>query len=319
MKEIIYLDTEIMNSLLAQLDEGITKSFTLESLSEKTDGESVRTEKGKESSLTAGMKINTGMFPGGEFSLGADKKNSGNESNNYSKSILEGQKDILNKAFHDFSLDLLIEKLKDKKLLNDNENLKESDLHLGESKYRFYDFDLIKRSLDSQFMEKILLNDVENLDMSYDAAKKILKKPNTPTQDQEKRKLAEYICNTYETTKSSVSTINLLNEMSGFSSRLLEKLVVIKASDKIGLLKKEMLRESVESLTFRTDKNRKIKYLVRILGKKEIVYDGINNSPNFDLDSLDIIPTMMLDIILGNFNIIKQGDVLVTPIAIYYE
>ena len=30
MKEIIYLDTEIMNSMLAQLDEGIVNSFSLE-------------------------------------------------------------------------------------------------------------------------------------------------------------------------------------------------------------------------------------------------------------------------------------------------
>jgi hypothetical protein len=28
---------------------------------------------------------------------------------------------------------------------------------------------------------------------------------------------------------------------------------------------------------------------------------------------------MMIDIILGSFNIIEKGDLLVTPIAIYYE
>ncbi|MBY0222741.1 MULTISPECIES: DUF6414 family protein [Sporosarcina] len=319
MKEIIYLDTEIMNSLLAQLDEGLVHSFTLENSGEETESEEIQTTRGKESGITAGVKVSTGMLPGGEFSLGTNLGNSGEEANNYSKTILEGQKDILNKAFHDYSLDLLIKKLTENDLLTENGKLKESDLHLGESKYRFYDFNLIKKSLNADFLENMMLDDVKKTGMSYETAKKIVSKPYNPSQDQNKRTLAEKVYETHEQTQHVVNTISLLNKMSDFSSDLLDRLVVIKANDKIGLLKKDMLRESVESLTFRTDKNRNIRYLVRILGEKEIVYDGITNMPMLDGDSLDIIPTMMLDIILGNFNIIKKGDVLVTPIAIYYE
>lgn len=321
MKEIIYLDTELMNSLLAQIDEGLTQSFILESSSEEKDGESIQTGTGKKAGLQAGLKVSTGSLPGGEFSLGANTENSGNESNSYSKTILEGQRDILNKAFHDYALELLIEKLSERRLLVDNEKLEEGSMYIGDSTYRFYDFQLISNASNSRLMKNLIMAEYTQTGLSLDEAKRISKKSRSKLNDSEKllRPTAEKMIQAEQETKPIVNVMDTLSELSDFSSTLLENLVIIKTGDKIGLLKKEMLRESSESLSFRTDKGRRVKYLVRIIGKKDIVYDGADNFPDFFEEDLDTIPSIMLDIILGSFNIIKKGDILVSPVAIYYE
>lgn len=136
--------------------------------------------------------------------------------------------------------------------------------------------------------------------------------------EREQMEIAQNIVSANEQFKPIVNVFKQLNTLSTFASKLLEDLSVIKSDNKIGLVKKKYLRESPEALSFRTDKSRKIKFLIRVIGKKEIVYDGFN-IPTFQEDELDMIPNMMLDIILGSFKIIKKGDFIVTPIAIYYE
>ena len=62
MKEIIYMDTNLINSMLAQLDEGLTNSFTLESSSQQTDGETTQSSRTSNGHLNAGVKVSTGFF-----------------------------------------------------------------------------------------------------------------------------------------------------------------------------------------------------------------------------------------------------------------
>ncbi|MET3658325.1 DUF6414 family protein [Sporosarcina psychrophila] len=318
MKEIIYLDTELMNSLLAQLDEGLVKSFSLESSDQESESESIQSTRGKSAGVTGDLKVGTGIFPGGSLRLRTSLGNNGNESENLSKTILEGQKDILNKAFHDYALELLTKKLNEKDLLVEDEIFEEGDLHLGESTFRFYDFDLIKKSVDPSAIEKIMLFGVSNSGMSLKSAKEIVKKAKPTAKERSLIETAEAVVEAHESAKPTIEMMKNLNNLSSFASILLENLTIIKTNNKIGLLKKEFLRESVESLTFRVNKSRQVKYLVRIVGAKKLVHNGLN-TPLFQENDLDVIPTMVLDIILGSFNIISEGDLLVTPIAIYYE
>lgn len=319
MKEIIYLDTNIMNSMLAQLDEGLINNFSLEQSDQETEGESIGTLRGKKAGISGGLSVDTGMFPGGALKVNGSLGNSGNESESYSRTILEGQKDILNKAFHDYALELLTQKLIENDLLNETVDLIEGDLHKGESEYKFYDFDLIKKSMDAELMSKIMLYEVNMLDMSIGEAQRIVSKPNPNARERELLESAKKIVETHQEVNKIIKFYETMNTFSQYGSNLLENLTVIKADNKIGLLKKEYLRESVESLTFRTDNSRKIKFLVRIIGRKDTVFNGFNQPVMANVNDLDTIPNMMLDIILGSFNIIEAGDLLVTPIAIYYE
>ena len=111
MKEIIYLDTEIINSMLAQLDEGIVNNFTLESSSQETQGEETQSSFGKNAGIGARIKLSTGIFPGGSATFRGNVGENGVESEKLSTTMLEGQKDILNKAFHDHALEILFTQL----------------------------------------------------------------------------------------------------------------------------------------------------------------------------------------------------------------
>lgn len=318
MKEIIYLDTDLMNSMLAQLDEGLVNSFSLEEASQDLETEGQQSTRGKNAGLRGRLSVNTGFLPGGSVSLDGSVGNSGNETTHESRTILEGQKDVLNKAFHDYALEVLSEKLLDKDLLSHEMDLMEGDIFLGEARYRFYDFNLLKKAMDHKFMGQLLLKDIEKLDLSLNEARKILNKPNPNAKEREKLSSASDVVNAHDTATPIIEIFEKLNILSSFASNLLEDLAIIKTDRNIGLLKKKYLRESSEALSFRTDNSREVKYLMRVIGRKEEIYTG-ENLPIFQENDLDVIPNMMLDLILSSFNIVKKGDLIVTPIAIYYE
>jgi hypothetical protein len=319
MKEIIYLNTDLMNSMLAQLEEGLIVNYSLEQNSQESETEGQQTSRGKKAGLSGQLRVGTGILPGGEFRLGSNIGNDGNESSNESRTILEGQKDILNKAFHDYALDLLTNKLIEKDLLTgEDDEFQEGDLHLGESTYRFYDFDLIKKSIDSEALEGLMLSQVNSLGIEYKEAKKLLAKSKPTAKDRELLESAELVVQAHNEVKPILDVFKMLNTFSSFASNVLEDLTVIKTNNKIGLLKKQYLRESTESLSFRTDNSRKIKYLVRIIGSKQKVYNEAN-IPLFNENDIDKIPNLVMDVLLGSLKVLKKGDLIVTPIAIYYE
>ncbi|MBM7607538.1 hypothetical protein JOD29_000782 [Lysinibacillus composti] len=319
MKEIIYLDTEIMNSMLAQLDQGLVNNFSMESSNQETTGEATQSTRHSSGGLTAGVKVSSGFLPGGSFQLGGKSDAGGNESESYTTTFLEGQKDILNKAFHDHALNILISKLEDNELLIRGTNVNEGDLFLLDSQFKFYDFELMKKSLSADFFEKFMLFGIspENK-MSIEEAKRITGKKNHNAQERQKLDEARKIVTAHQIISPIINVFDQLNSLGHFASELLTDLSLIKADKNIGLLKKDCLRESAESLSFRTDNSRNAKMLLRVIGKKNNIFDG-NSVMKFAENDIDMFPNIMLDIILGSFKILEKNDVLVTPIAIYYE
>ncbi|MGE7988917.1 DUF6414 family protein [Lysinibacillus fusiformis] len=316
MKEIIYLDTEIINSMLAQLDEGIVNSFTLESSSQETQGEESQSTLGKSAGINARIKLSTGFFPGGSATFGGNSGNNGIESEKISTTMLEGQKDILNKAFHDHALEILHNKLLERNLLKDIQSAVEGDVLFLESSFRFYDFELLKNSIDVDVMKQTMTFDETGTLPSYEEAKNAIKKNNNKNtkvyQD------AQTVLNIHNSIQPIMNVMSLLHSLGKYASQMLQNQSIIKAGTNIGIIKHKYLRESPEALVFRTDTSRKAKILLRVIGKKNQVFDGKNMKQLKEQD-MDKIPNMMLDVILGSFQIINKGDLLVTPIAIYFE
>lgn len=316
MKEIIYLDTEIINSMLAQLDEGLVNSFTLESSSQETQGQDSQSTIGKSAGLNTRLKLSTGIFPGGSINFGANSGENGVESERISTTMLEGQKDILNKAFHDYALEILHDKLLQQNLLKDIQNAVEGDLLFLESSFRFYDFELLRNSIDVDIMKQTMTFDQSGSLPSYDEAKNILKK-NT-SKNSKIYQDAQNVIKKHNAIQPVVNMMSLLHSLGNYASNMLQNQSIIKAETNIGLIKNKFLRESPEALVLRTDTSRKAKILLRVIGIKNQVFDG-NNMKQLNVTDLDKIPNMMLDVILGSFQIITKGDLLVTPIAIYFE
>lgn len=316
MKEIIYLDTEIINSMLAQLDEGIVSSFVMESSSQETQGEETQSSFGKNAGIGTRIKLSTGFLPGGSATFTGNSGENGIESERISTTMLEGQKDILNKAFHDHALEILINKLEEKELLKNDTEISEGDLTFIESSFRFYDFELLKNSIDTDVMTTTMTFDKSGKSPTLEEAQNILKKK--PAKNTTQYIQAQEVIKINEVIKPAINVMNLLGSLGKYASNMLRNQSIIKANTNIGIIKNKYLRESPEALVFRTDTSRKAKILLRVIGKKNRVYDG-TNMMQFKEQDVDKIPNMMLDVILGSFNIIKNGDTLVTPIAIYFE
>lgn len=314
MKEIIYLDTEIINSLLAQLDEGLVSSFILESSNQETQGEESQTSFSKNAGLKAGMKLSTGILPGGSVNFGLNSGDEGIESEKVNSSILEGQKDILNKAFHDYSLNLLLENLTSNNLINSDQNFFEGNMYSIECDYKLYDFELIKRASDTKLLSEFFMISNNKTDLTLEEAELIIKNKKSPADELAK---ANQVIATKRLNRSHVHNYRKSEIFGILGDNLLGDTVIIKANNILALANKDLLRISSTNLAL-SNPSRKANILFRVISKKDHLFVE-ENVRSIQSDHFRLLPTVMLDIILSSLNIIEQGDVLVTPIAIYYE
>lgn len=313
MKEIIYLDTDNLNSLLAQLGKGIINDFTEEDNISHTQGESSKSKKGVNNETRAG--ITPIILKRNEYS---------DEQETTSTKVIEGQRDLLNKQFHDYSLNILLEKLKEHDLIVESD-FKEGDIIESMGKFDFYDFSLINKAANAeQFLKIMELEDIED-----DSDNNISdKEANTIIQKIQRN---QQLTKKQESHKDEAMRIHLKNQernniteimkgleiVSSTANGLFSDLTLFKTNNIIGLTKKEFLRESAESLSFRSDNTRKAKFIGRVIGVKDKIFDG--EDFEFEPAQINKLPNMILDILLNSFNIIESGNLLISPIAIYYE
>lgn len=323
MKEIIYLDTEIMNSLLAQLDQGIVDNYAIEESSATSEASSTSSDLGVQHGFNAGIKFDTGALPGGAASFGFNSGGKENEGQINSVEVTEGQKDLLNKQFHDYSLDILMMKLNSKDLIK-HEDIEEGDLIQSEGEFDFYDFSLINKSANADTWKEIMgwTNFGIERDFTDKEAATIydkLTKRNSLTKKEERIKdEAVQLHKSNMEIKKITDIMRMLELHSSVTDKLFKDLTFIKTDNLIGLLKKDFLRESTESLSFRGKNTRKAKFLGRVIGVKSELIDG-DNLGDFNPHEINRIPNILLDILLGSFNILELDDILISPIAVYYE
>lgn len=323
MKEIIYLDTDSLNSLLAQLDQGLIDNYSVEESAATTEGASTTTDLGVKHGFKAGVRFDTGALPGGSMDFGINGGGQENEGQISSTEVTEGQRDLLNKQFHDYSLDILINKLQKENLIKKS-NIQEGDLIQSEGEFDFYDFSLIKKAANAETWSKIMSwEDIEvkrnftdkeaaNLYNKLEKDKDLTKK-----EERIRKEAVEVHIKNVERERIT-QVMGMLEIHSSTTNQLFKDLTFVKTDNLVGLLKKEFLRESTESLSFRGKNTRKAKFLGRVIGVKNDIVDG-SYIKDFSPNEINKLPNILLDILLGSFNILELDDVLISPIAVYYE
>lgn len=312
MKEILYLDTELMNSNLAQIDQGLTTDISHHSDTQKTESDGSTYSNGKKAELGARLGIVSVNVNG---KLGADAQEGFHES----RSFLEGEKDILNKSFHDYSLSLLMDKLDEEGLLKKTDSdLNEGDFFIIESELILNDFSLIKRFCNPEKTENLLLAEIADSSMTYQEAKRIINKTKPTAKDRESMELAEIVVNVHESVKPTLLTLKQLHAFSDFLSDIFEDHSFIKVGKNAGIIKNSSLRESTTSLSLRSENNRRVKLLGRFTSKKQKVFNGFNFD-ELKPNELYKMPNLFLGVALGSMQLITEGDNIVSPIAIYFE
>ncbi|SFG09542.1 DUF6414 family protein [Sporolactobacillus nakayamae] len=309
MKEIVYLDINLINSVLAQLNGSVPTTVASEVATAKEVGQATSSQKVKNSEINAQMVV------------GAKLARQTVEGETTDEKILDSQKDIMNKIFHDHLLDVLIDNLQGKiRQDNTNTDFREGDFLFTESAYNFYDFEMINKLTNMNSMSgifnfgKSVEEEEEEDQIRKLAAQKI-------TNNQAKNQRVFEARQAVKNLDAGINNINLLHNISSYFAEAFRNKAIIQYFGNVGIIDKQFLREPPESIVLRTDQNRKVKVLSRLIGLKEHITQEDELQKLFNGASFEInrIPSIFFDLFLSPWGIIHEGDRLVTPIAIFYE
>ena len=296
MKEIIYLDTKLVNSLLAQQNSGLITKLVNE------DGESdARTEGSTEQTTTSS-----------DVGLSAPLKATGSYSNtnvdSYNFVFSKSNKNLVETALDDYSLDLLITGLEAKELIK-HSDYQDGDLISVSGELTVFNFEQLAETSD--------LEEISFLLPGYDEFKS-LKSEYGKIKGRDK-----YLPRAKEIQKALLTNgwdvFETIKHMSVYLKKLLPETNLIKISNTFSILPLEFLRVQSVQLSFMQLGKRKIK----MLGICSSTFDEQVPSDFSHMEDSNLMlkyaPTTILNIILGSFGMIDKDDHLVRPIAIYFE
>ena len=296
MKEIIYLDTKLVNSLLAQQNSGLITKLVNE------DGKSdARTEGSTEQTTTSS-----------DVGLSALLKAAGSYSNtnvdSYNFVFSKSNKNLVETALDDHSLDLLITGLEAKELIK-HSDYQDGDLISVSGELTVFNFEQLANTSDLEEIEFFLPGYDEFKSLQSELRKIKGKDKHLHRTKQIQEELSMNGWNNFKTMK----------HVSSYLTKLLPETNLIKISNTFSILPLEFLRVQSVQLSFMQLGKRKIK----MLGICSSTFDEqIPSDFSHMKDSnlmLKYAPTTILNIMLGSFGMVAKDDHLVRPIAIYFE
>lgn len=296
MKEIIYLDTKLVNSLLAQQNSGLITKLVNE------DGESdARTEGSTEQTTTSS-----------DVGLSALLKAAGSYSNtnvdSYNFVFSKSNKNLVETALDDYSLDLLITGLEAKNLIK-HSDYQDGDLISVSGELTAFNFEQLAETSD--------LEEISFLLPGYDEFKSLKSEYGKIKGRDKYLPRAKEIQQALSTNGWDV--FEMIKHMSVYLKKLLPETNLIKISNTFSILPLEFLRVQSVQLSFMQLGKRNIK----MLGICSSTFDEQVPSDFSHMEDSNLMlkyaPTTILNIILGSFGMIDKADHLVRPIAIYFE
>lgn len=133
MKEIIYLDTNLVNSLLAQQNAGLVTKLVNENSESDSNAE-------------GGFDQTATSVSGGVSTLiKAGVNHSAIENENYNIVFSRSNRNLIETALDDYSLDLLLQELENDKLLKSSD-FRDGDFVFTVGRFDFFDFEQLKMS-----------------------------------------------------------------------------------------------------------------------------------------------------------------------------
>lgn len=292
MKEIIYLDTNLVNSLLAQQNAGLVTKLVNENSESDSNAE-------------GGFDQTATSVSGGVSTLiKAGVNHSAIENENYNIVFSRSNRNLIETALDDYSLDLLLQELENDKLLKSSD-FRDGDFVFTVGKLDFFDFEQLKNVFTFDEVEDILpeYDEFKKLQSEYKRVK------NNTRKEQLKSKISHNGWNNLESIRS----------MSAYFERLFPSSNLAKVSNTISVLPKEFMKVPTAQLGLMQLSGRQIK----ILGICSSTFDEQTPSDlSMMANSMELLkkaPTAILTIMLDSFGLVSSGDYLIRPIAIYYE
>lgn len=296
MKEIIYLDTKLVNSLLAQQNSGLITKLVNE------DAESDARTEGSTEQVTSSSDVGVAAL------LKAAGSYSKTNVDNYNFVFSKSNKNLVETALDDYSLDLLITGLEAKELIK-HSDYQDGDLISVSGELTVFNFEQLAETSDLEEIEFLLTGYDEFKSLQSELRKIKGKDKHLPKTKQIQKELSRNGWNNFE----------MMKHVSSYLTKLLPETNLIKISDTFSILPLEFLRVQSVQLSFMQLGKRKIK----MLGICSSTFDEqIPSDFSHMKDSnlmLKYAPTTILNIMLGSFGMVNKDDHLVRPIAIYFE
>ncbi|MEO5296556.1 DUF6414 family protein [Enterococcus cecorum] len=309
MKEYIYFDEDLINSTLAQLDKGLIKNIS--EGDEQTNSQN-----------SGGSKdVNTGIDGIMGFGVQLTQQISKFNSTEYSAT----QNRMLEYALNDYSVDLIISKIaQTEKFIDDVTQAEEGKIIVFSGKFSIYDFDLIKQITDESIISLLVDDnynekDLKELESQINRAKSRVKKQ--PKLAKDIRVLEEglsEIKSIINSNKKAKTGYNLINKVSKVADSILGGSIFIKSDNSLSLCKRECFRLNQGQIALLTESKRKINILAIVTAIKDEIHPE-GTTEDFEPKNMNSIPSLLTDIFLSNFNMISEGDIILTPMAIFFE
>lgn len=323
-KEILYLNTNLVNSLLSQHNGGLIAGVNTETSTDKKMKKETRV--GGKNSATVGAEASAGLGKIlSKFNATVDGEFTGemNGDRTRGKELSEGQKDIINKTFHDYSLNILLNDL-DTIIKKEISKTEIGDLVHLYTESQLFDFellsDLVKASNKNgvtemeeieQEIEKFKLTHhlnyeniekmfkLDELELDYnDSQKKYYEKHSDLIENYRE------LYNELNTEKRGFQNINILHDY-------LDNISLLSTDTSLSLMEKNYLYEPSNIMSFRVNDHKEINIVGRIINITDENFGEIE-------DNLSTLPLRMVERLLKMLDLIATGTRIIEPIAIYY-
>lgn len=297
MKEIIYLDTKLVNSIIAQNDQGLVLKRAFDKGETNSNSE--------ETTQATSLNTSGGVTVGANFNVNRGESNTDKQSLVYS----ETNKELIEVATHDYALDILLEILKDEIVndcADDGQFIQQND------RVTFYDFKKLYESMDTEKL-KLLMPDI------FQSIEKIEKELSKISKSN-KIKFEDKITELQKQLDNSLPKIfKKLNTFSDYMVGLYDGAILAKINNTLSICEPENIRLKPSLLSIMNLSNRKATILGIVVAKESGNSSIDNLQPDSANEVISNVANSFMEIVITSFDIASKGDYYVRPIAIYFE
>lgn len=303
MKEIIYLDSEMVNSYLAQIDSGLMERV-INSLAEATS-EQEDTDTSEKTTLKVGpsvLNVSRSKSSGDKDAIVRSKTNS----------------ELRQIIFHDYSLDVLIDRLKTSNAISST--FADGSLTLITGKFKVYDFARLEAASSPEIM--LLFDERKTHNISIDNKIAEIKTSNLPKKERAK------LINDLKSQKilpqdNGLDNFDQIHRFATFSNAMFPGYCLIRINNLICLCPKSDTRVTDATLSLLNETRRKITVLGVVIAKvnseKVAKYSSGANLQSSTSEITSSVSNIFSELMLLSMDLCEPDDYFIRPIAIYFD
>ncbi|MGH0867345.1 DUF6414 family protein [Bacillus toyonensis] len=331
MKELIYLDKDFLHSFIAQTHDGLITSKNIEMQEQRTETHQEGT--GAQARGFLEFQGDTGKFEVPLFLKSPSAKVTmrlapgENHSESFTIADLEAGKEIISTQLHDNALNDFEKHFEEKNLIQVIENtFSTTTLQPGTyikttSSFTAMNFEVIEKMVGEKFLA------ITQFGFDEQKNKRIQEIENDSNIKPNQKKAAIKLVNEqFEKIQAEQSSpIKQIKLMLEYINQTVPAKAFIKMGKLFIPLKQDFLRESIDELTFKYGQNNPtikatlIGKITRKISHDETKLPAFSNvtsqDPNNVFNSLLGLPLG----VLGTFSVLATNDIVVSPVAIYFE